>query len=583
MIELDDGPGIKRGRGGFYRDTKDTPYVTDPSGAVCKTGPRKGEPKRLPYGSPSSFGKQVENTTNLTKWGERMVVAGIGANLELVRQCITLADPSCDRDSKEWKAAADAAVVAAKAAADAALAADRGTHVHGLTETRDGGGDVIYQLSRGEVLGLGREVQLDLVSEWIAMLDRHDLLVVNSETSVVHDGYRQAGTLDRIVLTTKPLRFILDGGEVREIPAGVNVVLDIKTGKRRTDAKGVIEFWNTYAVQIAAYAGGVPYDTENETRGEWGFDISQEHALIAHLDVLGAMNGNPSCELVYVDLAAGRAAADLCIAAKAWEKRRDVFSVAIAPDPEIAAPPVPFPEVEQPASEPPADNAGPQVAPRTIDQQGDDTCPENSPTTSPNSATTPSGTPSREPGSSPTNSPTRTALSTAQSPSRSSTGTTDIPTPTPSRADQLARVPTSPTEGDPVDDATFDALQRAYEALTPSARAWVKELATQATQAHVSFHAKGNKTTRRFELLRGLVELAQHGADDDETLRCVLETVIGDVARFPAVPTGHVLGSLGHTEAVLFARRAQAFATSEVPGAVDNDGVLHLSFTEEAA
>ncbi len=38
--------GIQRGRGGFLRNAADVPYVTDPSGATVKSGPRRGEPKR---------------------------------------------------------------------------------------------------------------------------------------------------------------------------------------------------------------------------------------------------------------------------------------------------------------------------------------------------------------------------------------------------------------------------------------------------------------------------------------------------------------------------------------------------------
>ena len=78
-----------------------------------------------------------------------------------------------------------------------------------------------------------------------------------------------------------------------------------------------------------------------------------DHALIAHLDVLGAIDGKPSCELVYVDLVAGREHGGATVVqAKAWGSRRDVFSVA-----QLAA--------GEP-SEPPSDSgsATPDVAPR---------------------------------------------------------------------------------------------------------------------------------------------------------------------------------------------------------------------------
>ena len=43
---FDDEP-IERRPGDFYRSKAGTPYVSDPSGALVKSGPRKGEPKRL--------------------------------------------------------------------------------------------------------------------------------------------------------------------------------------------------------------------------------------------------------------------------------------------------------------------------------------------------------------------------------------------------------------------------------------------------------------------------------------------------------------------------------------------------------
>jgi hypothetical protein len=158
-MAIADGPattGIQRGRGGFLRSSQDTPYVTDPSGAVVKSGDRKGEPKRLPYGSPSGAGKLIENSKALEKWGERRVVLGLGTDLALIADCAALA--RLDVDSDEFKDAADRIVMRCKDAADANLAADRGNAIHALTELPDWMGI----LERGEAeTALGESLGLD--------------------------------------------------------------------------------------------------------------------------------------------------------------------------------------------------------------------------------------------------------------------------------------------------------------------------------------------------------------------------------------------------------------------------------------
>lgn len=332
---FDDEP-IERRPGDFYRSKAGTPYVSDPSGALVKSGPRKGEPKRLAYGRPSGFGKQIEDTYNLAKWSERTVALGVGIDYsdatqvmalpELAARCAQLVD--LDPEGDEYRTLADGIVVDAKRIAKAGLAAERGTQAHALTEELDAERDPIAIYERGEALGLDPVVQASLVTTWQQMLDQHGLQVVATEVAVVHDGYRMAGTLDRIVRLTKPLRFTLSTGEIVELYEGETVVLDIKTGKRRLDRNGAPMYWQSYAVQIAVYSDSRRYDVDTDERWEPVCQPAKPYGLIAHLDVLGAIAGTPSCELVLVDIEAGRAAADLCMAAKSWEKRCDVFSIA---------------------------------------------------------------------------------------------------------------------------------------------------------------------------------------------------------------------------------------------------------------
>jgi hypothetical protein len=528
--------GIQRGRGGFMRSAADTPYVSDPSGATMKHDGTKADlialcaergievpdkvtvaqlqellgprPKRLAYGSPSNRGKQIENTTNLVKWGERRVVLGIGADPELVAMCAELV--ALDVDSDDYKTLADSIIIKAKEAAEVSLAADRGTLGHALSEDFDEGRDWLGRAESGELLGIPTDAQARLVQAWRDMLERSGLEILAVEASCVDDTWRLAGTLDRIARTTLPLRFALPGGEVREIPAGTVLVLDIKTGKKRTDNRsGAVLYWQGYAIQIASYAQAVPYDTEAEARGEWPWEIDQTHALIAHLDVLAAIDGDATCELVYVDLVAGREhGGETVVQAKAWESRIDVFSIAELDTDLSATPPV----VAEPSTDVPATVEAP---------------PEPIPVATP------------------------------------------VVDRTPADEQHAVRSRPAPDEGDGVVDPTYEVLQRNYVALAPEARAWITALTEQATRGGVSFHSKGHRTQRRYEIIRALVHLAAQGIDDtiDDTVRTFLEVVIGDVAQFPSVPLGHLIGSLSAQEAATFAALA--------------DGTNLLAFTAE--
>ena len=499
---------IQRGRGGFYRNAQGTPYVTDPSGALVKTGDRKGQPKRVPYGSPSGAGKQIEDTYNLAKWSEREILYGVGVDPALFVRALELA--KLDKGSDEFRTAADRLAVAAKDAARTALAADRGTHAHALTEDYDENRDWITRAEAGEVLGIDLAVQRALVAAWRDCLDRNGLEMLAVEEPCVDDVWRLAGTLDRIARCTQPLRFALPGGELVDVPAGTVLVLDVKSGQRRTRNDGSIQYWQGYAVQIASYAQSVPYDLDTETRGRWPWVIDQDHALIAHLDVLGAIDGNPSCELVHVDLIAGRTHGGATWqSARAWGDRRDVFSAAQVPAPDAAA------------AEPAA----------TVE-------PEPAPV---------------------------------------------APAPlTP--AEQHAAIAASPDEGGPADPDAIAVLQRHYGALDAAGATFIRGLISDATRAAVSFHLKGNATVRRFEVVRGLVTLAAAGTDDTETLRCVLASVIGDVAHYPAVTAGHLVGSLSAGEAAIFARRCDELVSTTVPADVDPDtGTVRLRFADLAA
>jgi hypothetical protein len=126
------------------------------------------------------------------------------------------------------------------------------------------------------------------------------------------------------------------------------------------------------------------------------------------------------------------------------------------------------------------------------------------------------------------------------------------------KAKPAAVATVTPDEGGPV--ATVDDLRFAYKALEPAARTWVDAKRAEALAAHVDFHLSGGYTERRAGITSGLVTLAAHEADDDDSLRAIVKFVTDqDGAEFPNVPAGAAVGTLGAAEATLFAATCRAY------------------------
>lgn len=303
------------------------PYVNHPTETT-----KNGRPRRVQYGRPSSFGKRIEDATNLQKWAERAVALGAYLDYNLPATDPGLFDeldalPAVHHhlDDDQARPILDTIAHAAKDAAQANLAAERGTFTHELTEIFDEHGHWLQRLRAGDALDIPAAAGAALVAAWDQLLDRYGLEIDVVEQTVVDDAWQLAGTLDRIATTTKRIEL----GDY-SIEPNTTVVLDIKTGQLRTHRDGHPQYWHGYAVQIASYAQSVPYDVETDQRGEWERYIHQGMALIAHLDVRAALDeGEARARLIAVDLQRGRYAGDLCAAAKTWQNSRDVFSSAL--------------------------------------------------------------------------------------------------------------------------------------------------------------------------------------------------------------------------------------------------------------
>lgn len=338
MIATDTPRTLERQPGDFKRDAREGVYVSDPTGDTVKTGKRRGEIKWVRYGRPSSLGKPAENTYNLQRWNERNLAWGMTLPDDQLEQLL-VALGETDPDSDAWCDAADAVIVRAKQVAGANDAANRGTHMHAVVEDDSLERNWVVRAEAGEDMGLPTAVQEAMLEAWRLMLIAYGLRILCVERRVVHDSWRQAGTLDAVCILERDITFVLPDGEVVVLQEGTVVVLDLKTGKMRTRAgKSKIDegYWHSYAPQVAAYAGAVPYDCDTDTRLEWEWDIDQRWAIIAHLPVDEALAGKAVCRLILVDLEAGRQVVEqVVMPARQWQARKDVFAVAAPFEPVV--------------------------------------------------------------------------------------------------------------------------------------------------------------------------------------------------------------------------------------------------------
>jgi len=529
--------------GDFKRKGVDgAPYVSDPDGAVVKSGARKGEPKWKLYGRPSSLGKKLGDSYRLSLYQRRMVAKGFAVAPDLLEQAAPLVDLT--NDDAEFRTIGDAVVAAAERAAKASLAADRGTHGHALTEDHDREGDPIARMEHGETLGIPTPSQHALVEAWRQVLDRYGLEVLATEAKVVNDALRVAGTLDRIVRLTRDLTF----GDVT-LPAGLVLVLDIKTGKLRLANDGTIAYWSDYAIQTYAYATAVPYDTTTEARTAWPWQVSTDWALICHLDVKAAIDGEARASLVLVDLAAGRHGAELVAAVDAWEARTDIFTI----DPDAI------------------------VVPVTTTTDNKESDHENR-----NLANLPSTDVLQPEGTSVTDGQGAEGAGHGGTSPADHGGVGAQASPVLTRAEQLAALPHgTPDEGPDADPADVQAEQDAYSELDADARKWIGELSTSAANWNVPFSmsAASNqpRTARRLAIIAGLVRMCHADAANDDTLRSLLAlTVSADWPLFPNVQPGHALGVLGAAEAAQFAAHAEALNHGHLSMTIDDNGTARF-------
>lgn len=252
-------------RNGVRRSKDGRPYVKGPcpnpecdGGRVAGArGPRsKACPKKCVEGVKetlytrcTSYVGALEDRQNLEAWQKRIVLLGLKAS-DLLRQRLAVLDID-DRDGL------DALAEEAYEAGDGYRAAQKGTDLHGLTESVD----------RGEALpeGVSLADRADMAA-WVRILDAFGVRVLDIERFVVVDRIKVGGTYDRTIESDDPRLAC----SLCDKPK----VLDLKTGRIDYGA-------GKMAQQLAVYANGRQYDAETGKRSP--HRVCRHRGFIVHL------------------------------------------------------------------------------------------------------------------------------------------------------------------------------------------------------------------------------------------------------------------------------------------------------------
>lgn len=229
--------------------------------------------KRKAYRRTTKFIDVLEDTYNLDRYKQRMVLWGAAQREDLV-----VGAAACH---VEDKATLNDLAWQAQEYARSQAKANTGTALHKMTE----------RLDRGETLGRVPEPHGADLKAYERECKRWHVEQHAIESFRVHDAWLVAGTTDRI--------WKIDG---------TYYIVDIKTGDIDWGALKM-------AMQLAMYRHMVPYDIATDTRVEDGVQISTERAVIVHLP-----SGEGHCEFHWLDIRRGWNACR--VAKQVWEQRQ---------------------------------------------------------------------------------------------------------------------------------------------------------------------------------------------------------------------------------------------------------------------
>jgi hypothetical protein len=432
-------------------------------------------------------------------------------------------------------------------------------------------------VAQGVGLGIPADIQHDIARAWHRFKRDHGLKILANEATVVNDKLRCAGTLDRVVEWQ-----------------GRYCVLDLKTGSKVDKT--------AYAIQLSRYAGSVPYDTETDERGAWGFDLDQSIGLVAHLKLNDILKGRQGVyfELVAVGLNAAQHAAQTLHDLKALDLTAAFTiaapSVSTSPETDVEQPgegddrtaaPSPSPTLKEFFDWIEANPTGATIdiadlAP-TIDELRAFTDPWPKAEKEAIKAFL-DGKDNKNPA----------VVLDAIVKVRGFGDVVTVPAARPVAATlPTVSAPPTPDEGDDASDTAVDAIQNRYTALTDNGRTWINETANQARKAGLGFHMNidsgGRRSVRRLRIMTALIDLVEHlnqpdtntqsTRDWDNLLRGCAWNIAPEIADASAADWGIIVGHFGADEAARFTEIVAAYVAGKcsMRSTLDNKARVEVS------
>ena len=292
----------------FERDQWKRPRIPAPGTSGRKDLPKAG------YTRSSTLGSTLEDQFNLGEWKMGQAVFGLSRSKAQYLAAQAVERPDGTVHKRQLRDIGLKCLDIAESGGFATI----GTAIHALSERVDRGDKIPH------IEGEAR----DALDAWVSITAGFGKIA--TEAKVVCHLHKVAGTFDRLFVTLGPM--VTPDGE--RLPAGTILLADLKTS-------GTSDYFGLkFAVQLAEYAHGEPFDLESYGVKPWEWltggvvDIARgdarphpKWALIVHVPT-----GNPKGSgLYWVDIESGARLSELAITVREQRNRRDLVVPAQAP------------------------------------------------------------------------------------------------------------------------------------------------------------------------------------------------------------------------------------------------------------
>lgn len=299
--------------------------ASEKTGKPIKCQPCKGQGKReKSYTRTTTYIDVIEDKSNLETWQMRMVLVGVDKDRglldgveDLYERFLQAERVGDDEEKKKVKDELNRRAQTAKKLAGAEDKADKGTHLHGLSEQVDLDQNLPVEISFEDVI--------DMDAYRRATTFFH---IVHMEKLVVHDEYAIGGTPDRVsridvALLAALLRAgrlpdglveVVEGVPHLKAPDGALIgpddllITDLKTGS--------VEYGGLkMAMQLSIYSRSELYDHTTGERESMG-PVRTDWGIIMHVPA-----GTGTCTLYWADLNLGWEAVEVAKQVRALRSR----------------------------------------------------------------------------------------------------------------------------------------------------------------------------------------------------------------------------------------------------------------------